>query len=207
MGKESNMAKNKHTVACVLQAMLDLIDISDDVLDMLVDGRAKLTVEILRRLKSTTSLAIAGNTINPCDFFNTRKGLRTSSNFNNFILSGASEKEVSANKATISYADLAQAANDGEIGGELPEGYVFEDVDVFLAHLAALIECQWDGKEGALLNNGYANIFYVKVNGAVFAVRVNWYADHRKWLCFASRLDDFRWDAGDRAFSATATQT
>lgn len=167
---------------------------------------AKLTVDIIRRLTSLTSLAVAGDTINPHIFFKTRAGLWTSSNLNDFILSGASKKKVSADEATIGYADLAQAANDAEIGAELLEGYVFEDVNMFLVHLATLIEGQWGGKEGTLLNNGYANIFYVKVNGEVFAINVFWNAGDRKWYCGAYRLDDCRWPACYRAFSSTAAQ-
>jgi len=201
MGKESNMAKNNRTADRV-QAMLNLIG-GDDVLDMLMDGRAKLTVEIVRRLNNTTSLTVASNAVNPHDFFKTRKGLWTSSDFNNFILSGASKK-VSADETSIGYADLAQAASDVEIGGELSEGYVFEDVDTLLTHLATLIEGQWGGKSGTLLNNGYANIFYVKVNGEVFAVNVYWSAVSRGWHCYARRLGDGRWNAGRRVFSATA---
>ena len=166
--------------------------------------RASVTVEIVQRLSSLTSVTVTGNTITPHDFFKTREGLWTSSNFNNFTLSGVSKKKVTADEATIGYADLAQAANDAEIAGELPEGYVFEDVNVFLVHLATLIEGQWGGKEGTLLNNGYANIFYVKVDGEVFAVDVYWVADRRRWSCYADRLDDSRCYAGNRAFSATA---
>lgn len=155
-------------------------------------------------LTPLTSVRVASNTVNPHDFFKTREGLWMSSNFNDFILSGASKKRVSAAETTIGYADLAQAANDAEIGGELPEGYVFEDVDVFLAHLATLIEGQWGGKKGTLLINAYANIFYVKVKGEVSAVNVAWNAGNRRWHCRAPRLDGRRWSAGHRAFSATA---
>jgi hypothetical protein len=167
-------------------------------------GTSAVTVDIIRRLTSMTSLTVAGNSINPHDFFKTREGLWMSSNFNDLILSGASKIKVSADETTVGYADLAQAANDAEIGGELPEGHVFEDVDTFLVHLATLIEGQWGGKEGTLLNNGCSNIFYVKVNGEVFAVGVFWNAGYRLWFCYAPRLDDRRWGAGSRAFSATA---
>jgi len=111
---------------------------------------------------------------------------------------------VSADETSVGYADLAQAANDTGIGGELPLGYVFEDVETFLVHLATLIACQWDGKSGILLNNGYANIFYVKMKCEVFAVDVYWFTDCRGWFCRACRLGDRRWFAGSRAFSATA---
>ena len=156
------------------------------------------------RLSALTSITVAGNTINPHDFFKAREGLWTSDNFNEFILPCASKKKVSADEATLGYANLAQAVNDAGIGGELPEGYVFENIDAFLVHLATLIKGQWDGKSGTLLNNGYVNIFYVRVNGEVFAVHVYWHADSREWHCRADRLDDFRWDAGDQVFSATA---
>lgn len=175
-----------------------------EVVKAILRGTSAVTVDIIRRLTSLTSLTVASNTINPRDFFKTREGLWTSSNFNNFILSGASKKKVSAAETTIGYADLAQAANDDEIGNELPKGYVFEEVDTFLAHLATFVEGQWGGKEGVLLNNGYANIFYVKVNGEVFAVHVRWFAVNRVWDCYAYRLDGRRWAAGCRAFSATA---
>jgi hypothetical protein len=156
------------------------------------------------RLTAMTVLTVASNSVNPHDFFKTREGLLTSSYFNDCILSGASKKKMSADEATISYADLVQYANDAEIGSELPECYVFEDVDTFLVYLATLIEGQWGGKEGTLLNNGYANIFYVKVNGEVFAVDVRWLAGHRRWHCHDYRLDEYRWPVDFRAFSATA---
>lgn len=175
-----------------------------EVVKAILRGTSAVTVDIIRRLTSLTSLTIASNTINPHDFFKTHEGLWTSKNFKDFILSGASKKQVSADETNIIYADLAQDANDDEISSELPEGYTFEDVDTFLVHLATLIEGQWGGKEGTLLNNGYANIFYVKVNGEVFAAYVRWNAGYREWGCFAFRLDDIRWLAGFRAFSATA---
>ena len=175
-----------------------------EVVKAILRGTSAVTVDIIRRLTSLTSLTVAINTINPHDFFKTREGLWMSSNFNDLILSGASKIKVSADETTVGYADLAQAANDAEIGGELPEGHVFEDVDTFRVHLATLIEGQWGGKEGTLLNNGCSNIFYVKVNGEVFAVDVDWDAGDRKWHCNAGRLGDCRWYAGDRAFSATA---
>jgi hypothetical protein len=175
-----------------------------EVVKAILRGTSAVTVDIIRRLTSLTSLAVAGNSVNSHDFFKTREGLWVTINFNDLILSGASKKKVSADETTVSYADLAQAANDAEIGAELPEGYVFGDVDTFLVHLATLIEGQWGGKSGVLLNNGDANIFYVKVNGEVFAVGVYWYADHQKWYCYVLRLGSILWLPGGRAFSATA---
>ncbi len=175
-----------------------------EVVKAILRGTSAATVDIIRRLTSLTSHMVTGNDVNLHDFFKIRKGLWTSDNFDSFILSGASRKTVSVDETTIHYADLAWVANDAEIGGELPEGYVFEDVDTFLVQLATLIESQWGGKEGALRSNGYISIFYVKVKGEVFAVNVLWDAVSQEWDCRTSRLDVGLWNAGNRAFSVTA---
>lgn len=155
---------------------------------------------------SLTPLTVASNDVNPSDFFKIREGLWTTNNFDKLIPSGAAKKKVSVDDTTIGYADLAQSVTAAEIGSEFPEGYVFEDVGTFLALLATLIEGQWGGKAGTLLNNGYANIFYVKVNGEVLPVGVGWSTVSRRWLCDADRLDAYRWFDRYRAFSATAAQ-
>lgn len=185
-------------------------NMSPEVMQVWIDNPKALKkilsglVPVETRFTSLNPATVASGTVNPHDFFKTHEDIWTSDNFNRFILSGASKKRVSADEATIGYADLAQDAADAEIGGELPEGYIFEDVDTFLVHLATLIESQWGGKERTLLDSGYSNIFYVKVNDEVFAVHVRWYADRRRWGCSANRLVDDRWSAGIRAFSATA---
>jgi len=171
----------------------------------LLRGTSTVTIEVIRRLTALTSVTVETDNVNLRDFFKTREGLWVSSNFDDLILKGVSKKNHSAKETVIGRADLAQAANDAEIGAELPEGYVFEGVVTFLVHLATLIKEQWGGKDGVLLNNGYANSFYVKVNGEVFVVLVRWHADAREWYCYAGRLYDCRWVAGYRAFSATAT--
>jgi hypothetical protein len=50
-----------------------------------------------------------------------------------------------------------------------------------------------------LSNTGGIDGYYHRAS--VFAANVNWNADNRKWNCNAYRLDDNRWDAGNRAFS------
>ena len=175
------------------------------VVKAILRGTSTVTVEVIHRLTPLTSFAVEEGDINLMEFFTTREGegLWISDNFNNLILKGAS-KNASAATTTLGYADLAQPANDAEIRNELPEGHVFTGVVTFLVYFAKLIESQWGGKDGVLLNNGYANIFYVKVNGEVFVVYVLWSARDREWRCHARRLGDGRWDAGRRAFSATA---
>ena len=43
------------------------------------------------------------------------------------------------------------------------------------------------------------------ITDEVFAVNVNWNAGDRKWNVNANRLDDNRWNAGNRAFSRNST--
>ena len=75
-------------------------------------------------------------------------------------------------------ASLLKAnAYDKDIRKELPENHLST-----LEDIAGLIEAQPNGKSGFLLNNGYANIFYVEgKNGEVFAVLVLWFSDFRQW--------------------------
>ncbi|MBP6975318.1 MAG: hypothetical protein KBB51_00650, partial [Candidatus Moranbacteria bacterium] len=67
-----------------------------------------------------------------------------------------------------------------------------------LEDIAGLIEAQPGGKSGFLLNNGYANIFYVEgKNGEVFAVRVGWRSVDREWSVGGWGLGERGdWDAG-----------
>lgn len=159
----------------------------------------------VRRLSAFLTVAVAAGSHNPHEFFKTSPGLWISDNFRN-ILYAVPNTTVSTEAATIGYADLTQPANDGEIGTKLPPDYVFSDVVTFLVFLEILILAQWGGKEGVLVNSGRANIFHVKVDGETFAVYVSWDAGSREWSCFALRLGDVRWHAGNRAFAATVPQ-
>ena len=90
-------------------------------------------------------------------------------------------------------ASLLQAnAYDTDIRKELPETHLST-----LEDIAGLIEAQPNGKSGFLLNNGYANIFYVEgKNGEVFAVGVRWDSGRRRWRVRDWELGGFGdWDA------------
>jgi len=161
------------------------------------------TGDTARRLTTLTLVTVKYGSTNLFDFFKTCEGLWLSKKFKDYILSGASKKQVSAGETIIGSARLSQVANDVDISNELPAGYIFTDVDIFLVCLATFIEGQWGGKSGALFNDGFTNIFYVRIDSEVFAVIVSWVVEDQEWLCDAERLNDFRWLAGYRAFSAT----
>ena len=106
--------------------------------------------------------------------------------------------ENGADKSVLCYYTLNRRSVDGpiikELGGE-------DKVKTTLFHIAALMWKQPDGKQGALLTNGYANIFYVHdINGVLRAVRVRWYG--RGWLvCACSVGFPDGWGAVCRVFS------
>jgi hypothetical protein len=78
------------------------------------------------------------------------------------------------------YVALLLKANacDTDIRKELPETHLST-----LEDIASLIEAQPGGKPGLLLNNGYANIFYVEgKDGEIFAVDVYWHSGGRAWF-------------------------
>lgn len=134
----------------------------------------------------------------PSAFFRTRQVLYVWDGLQKLVLPHTRKTAAPAQK--LGSYDLVKCVSDSSIRAELPEGHVFPASEG-LARLAAMIEAQWSGKEGPLLNNGYANLFYVQVADGVFVVDVRWRSDNRGWGVGDWRLDDARWVGGDRVFS------
>ncbi|MES2006520.1 MAG: hypothetical protein V4436_00260 [Patescibacteria group bacterium] len=126
----------------------------------------------------------------PKSFFRTREGLYVWNDMSQ-VLEHATPTDA-ADASMLGYANLSRNAYDREIKAELPENH-----EVELWHIAELIKAQPGGKDGLLLNNGYANIFYV----GGFAVHVYWSADDRGWFVNGWALGGGRWGAGSRVFS------
>ncbi len=108
--------------------------------------------------------------------------------------------KVEANVASsvLNYGQLTGQHFDTPIiasrGGE-------EKAETSLAEVFHLTTLQPNGEEGALLTNGYANIFYVRDNAGVLrAVVVYWYGD--RWLVSALAISrPYPWNAGRQVFS------
>lgn len=98
--------------------------------------------------------------------------------------------------------DVVEPGNDTEIRSEFPKDHVY-GASEFCWRLSKMAGAQPNGASGTLLNNGYANIFYViGKGGEVFAVRVYWNSDRRQWDAHCYRLvEGDRWLEGRRAFS------
>ncbi len=101
-------------------------------------------------------------------------------------------------KTALRYQTLSRNSVDANIinqlGGEAK-------AETALADVVALMTKQNNGQQGALLTNGYANIFYVRdVDGVLRAVDVPW--DSGGWLVYARSVGRPReWRSVSRVFS------
>jgi hypothetical protein len=130
-------------------------------------------------------------------FFNKKSGVKMVRHGDNFTSWFAGKVEENAPEGTLVPFTLTRNAYDREIiadlGGE-------ERAEVTLAEIWRLMERQANGQEGALLTNGWANIFYVRDReGVLRAVIVRWGDDG--WSADAYALVDDRWLVARQVFS------
>ena len=118
-----------------------------------------------------------------------------SSSFEGWFLG---ETKGPAPEARIRYAQLTRSELDGPILKELGN-----TAETTLAAIHGLMKLQPNGESGALLTNGYVNIFYVRdINGVLRAVCVGWYALGGGWGVYAfSVAGPGGWVGGGRVFS------
>lgn len=198
------MAKNNKTLDR-MQAIWNMIG-GDDVADALINGRSKLEITLIQRLKQAGTVTIPATTEK---FVAKKRFIRDSAevkfygiwdNFTNWFLGGDGVVDKPSEACELHYADLTQASVDGpiieELGGE-------SKCQTTLSQIFGLLLKQPQGQEdGPLLTNGRANIFYVKdVEGSLCAVRVRW--GGVGWSVGAYSVEDpSGWLAGSRVFSA-----
>lgn len=119
-------------------------------------------------------------------------------NFNAWFLNGDGKTEDPISEQILRYHKLRQSSVDGpiitELGGEAK-------AETTLLEMFSLMEKQKHGEDGVLLNNGWANIFYIKDSAGVLrSVRVRWRGDG--WGVLADSVEDPRgWLVGDQVFS------
>lgn len=135
----------------------------------------------------------------PNIFFQTRSGLWVSADFQRLVVSNA--KPVKAGTVfNLDHALLTKDMTDAEIEAALPTEHLVDE-STACAAIAAMITEQEGGKEGKLLNNGYANLLFLRS----CVVNVYWLADSRGWSVLTWLRGDW-WSAGNQIFSpATAT--
>lgn len=124
-------------------------------------------------------------------------------NFTSWFLSGDGKTEDPISEQTLRYHKLRQPSVDGpiiaELGGEVK-------AETTLSEMFSLMEKQKNGEDGVLLNNGYANIFYIKdQKGVLRAVYVYWYVGG--WYVHADSVENpSRWRGGDQVFSRNSSR-
>ena len=119
-------------------------------------------------------------------------------NFTTWFLSGSGKIEDPMNVQTLRYHKLRKTSVDGpiiaELGGEAK-------AETTLSEMFFLMEKQKNGESGVLLNNGYANIFYIRdQTGVLRAVGVRWSGDG--WSVLAISVEGpGEWRGGSQVFS------
>ena len=121
-------------------------------------------------------------------------------NFKNWILSKISESTNFPEPPKSERRILSKSMNDKEIIGEF-KIQPYKSIPELLSVVHEKITKQPNGENGELLNNGYANIFYVQLEDRVVAVDVRWDSGDREWVLHADGLDDGAWLAGGCVFS------
>jgi len=118
--------------------------------------------------------------------------------FTAWFLSGDGKTEDPISEQTLRYHKLRQSSVDGPIIAELGGA---EKSETTLSEMFSLMERQGKGEDGVLLNNGWANIFYIKDGAVVLrAVYVDWDGDG--WRVDAFSVENpFRWGGGSQVFS------
>jgi hypothetical protein len=119
-------------------------------------------------------------------------------NFTAWFLSGNGKVEDLISEQTLRCHKLRKFSIDGpiitELGGEAK-------AETTLSEMFSLMEKQKNGESGVLLNNGYANIFYVRdIAGALRAVCVGW--NDGGWNVHARSVESPHvWHGGFQVFS------
>ena len=192
-GWTSNQKGLKKNLANCLLPQTSVVPVEPAKLELLLDLVGMVTTS------ATTSKFVAKTAF----VVNTKRNAKVLisavwDNFTNWFLSGDGKTEDPISEQTLRYHKLRKSSVDGpiitELGGE-------EKSETTLTEMFSLMEKQKNGEDGVLLNNGYANIFYIKdVAGVLHSVSVRW--DGGGWYVDAiSVVDPFRWFDGRRVFS------
>ncbi len=108
---------------------------------------------------------------------------------------------IEAFQGNLMKTQLTEYMYDSAILNELGQPRPFTAGE-FAVIIRDLLTRQPNGEDGILLTNGYANIFYIRLEDSrVVAVRVRWGSGFRVWDLNAIGLDDDRWDDGSCVFS------
>ncbi|MBI5078215.1 MAG: hypothetical protein HZB11_02535 [Candidatus Yonathbacteria bacterium] len=143
------------------------------------------------------------DSFNPSAYFvKPRKGLWVSKSFQKYALAGQRDLLSYRVIADVTNQTLARDMSHQETFEEFLGGAEKARTHAFtLDQLATLLRLQPNGEDGALLNNGSANIFYVLTKGDFFSVSMLWDSVQSEWCVYGWPTNGHgHWDAGDRVF-------
>ena len=173
-----------------------------DVLQTIVDGNPNLSI---LEFISTVGVSSTTSPFSAKDRFviNTDRKAKVKisdlgGNFTKWFLSGSGKIEDPITEQVLRCHRLRQTSADTSIIAELGDETKAETT---LTELYSLMEKQGNGEDGVLLNNGYANIFYIRdQNGVLRAVYAFWHGF--SWLMYACELEGpSGWCGGYLVFS------
>lgn len=144
-----------------------------------------------------------GDMFNASEYFTTRSGLYVWVDFILKILPAYNSPILKRGIEGVDFVNLPRNMSDCVIIAEyFSSGEEVRKHAFTLDQIADLIDAQNNGEDGALLNNGYANIFYVVgKNNILFAVGVRWSSGNSNWSIDAFDLvEAYHWDDGHRVF-------
>ncbi len=150
---------------------------------MLLAPRGDELVEVVRKYVEAEMLLAPRGLVyvklaephNPDSFYENREGLWVWGGYRSQVVAKAKPTPAGAEFSARSF-ELKRDMSDVGIESSLPDGHLFDE-GVLCAIIADLISKQEGGKEGTLLNNGHANLFYT----SSCVVFVYWSADNRVW--------------------------
>lgn len=152
------------------------------------------------KVARTPAVEAVNETFNSAKYFVRGAGLYIWPDFTHRILSAYLRPIQKRGIKEVDFIDLPRNMYNREIVTEYLGGMEEARKKAFTPdQLADLIDAQWDGKPGALLSNGYANILYVIGRGRLlFPVKVCWSAVGREWDVSAYTFDSAHWSADSR---------
>ena len=134
-------------------------------------------------------------------FYQTKSGLCVWDEFRTLVLKPALQaiQSTGVMPARMSRRLLNESAVDQDIEVKLGRGHLFSELAATIV-IAKMINAQWGGIDGPLLNNGYANLFYLPS----CVVLVDWRAGASvpRWGVDAYRRGGRRWYAGSQEFAS-----
>ncbi len=112
-------------------------------------------------------------------------------NFENRVLNKAGDV-IPEFSGILKSLKLTENMCDSEIMSEIGESNIFSIYEA-LGIIKVLTERQPKGEDGDILNNGYANIIYVRIDeNTILATGVRWRSAYRRWF-----LNAFSFDVGN----------